>query len=155
MPNKFGNYFAIYGAVALVKGRVKNCLKVMSRVDKYLDNLVYIKKFMEDPLPFKWVGLLFRYGIKNDLKVEFQRIHKKDGDLPIALELDMEILQWADKNNLELLHDIFMIAALEALIQVGEKYKLPTDVFRVERSKYGTIPNTIEECKAYKNMEAI
>lgn len=96
-----------------------------------------------------WVGLIYRYGTKNDLKVEFKRIDKKYGDLPVAVELDMKILMWADKHNLQLLHDIFMIAALEALIQVCDKYKLPKEIIVQERQKYGSIPNTVEECEAY------
>lgn len=55
------------------------------------------------------------------------------------------------KNNLNLLHDIYMIAALEALLQVCKKYKLPMDVIEIERAKYGNIPNTIEECEGYFN----
>ena len=148
MPNKFGNYFAIVGSVALVKGRLKND-KLTSEVKKYLDDLIQSKNFMEKEIPFSWIGLIYRYGSKNDLNLDFQRIDKKDGELPIALELDMQILQWADQNNLDLLHDIFMIAALEALLQVCDKYKLPKEVFIAERKKYGNIPNTIEECELY------
>ena len=138
------------GATALVMGRVRNGLKMMDQ--DFIEALIIKSIFLENA-PFLWVHLSYRYGIKNDLKVVLQRIDKKYGDIQIALELDMEILQWADKNNLELLHDIFMIAALEALVQVGEKYKLPTEVFLEERQKYGNIPNTIEECENYKRPE--
>jgi hypothetical protein len=62
----------------------------------------------------------------------------------------MEILMWCDKNNVDLMSDIFMIACLESLIQVGQKYKLPYDFLVAERKKYGSIPNTIEECEAYE-----
>ncbi len=149
MSDKFGNDFTLVGAVALVKGRVKNDLKLMKPVELYLDEIVK-EKWGHLLVPYKWIALLYLYGIKNDLKLRYERINKKDGDLPISLELDMEILQWADQNNLDLLRDIFMIAALEALIQVGKKYKLPTIAFEEERSKYGDIPNNIEECIAYK-----
>jgi hypothetical protein len=148
MPNKFGNYFAIVGAVALVKGKLKNS-KLVSKVDKHLDGIIQSKNLIEKEIPFSWIGLIYRYGSKNDLNLDFQRIDKKDGELPIALELDMEILQWADQNNLDLLHDIFMIAALEALIQVCDKYKLPKEAIIAEREKYGNIPNAIEECENY------
>ncbi len=148
MPNKFGNHFAIVGSVALVKGRLKND-KLTSEVKKYLDDLIQSKNFMEKEIPFSWIGLIYRYGSKNDLNLDFQRIDKKDGELPIALELDMQILQWADQSNLDLLHDIFMIAALEALLQVCDKYKLAKEVIAEERSKYGNIPNTIKECEMY------
>ena len=137
----------VSGSTALVMGRVKNGLKLMpqAEIERFMDNSQFLKN-----APFLWVSLSYRYGIKNNLKILFQGINKKYGDLDIALELDMEILKWADKNNLDLLRDIFMIAALEALIQVGEKYKLPSRVFKEERTKYGQIPNTLEECESYK-----
>lgn len=148
MANKFGQDFVIVGTIGLVKGRIQNFKKI-TEVDSYLDSIIK-EMYLLKEASFLWIGLILRYGIKNNLKLEFQRIDKKDGELPIALELDMKILQWADQNNIGLLYDIFMIAALEALIQVGQKYKLPIDVFIQERSKYGTIPNTIEECKSYE-----
>lgn len=135
--------------VALVKGRLKNSGEPYSKVKSFLNEFLKVKGYFQNA-PFLWVGLAFRYGIKNDLKLEFQRINKTYGDLPVALELNMEILKWADQNNLDLLHDIFMIAALEALIQVAHKYNLPDGPFLEERAKYGNIPNTIEECQAYK-----
>ncbi|KJV92575.1 Imm39 family immunity protein [Rickettsia bellii] len=101
-------------------------------------------------MPFKWVGLLYLYGTKNLLIPKYERINKKYGDLPIEIELKMEILEWADQNNLELLYDIFMIGALEALMHVGKKYKLPTHLLEEECSKYGNIPETIEECISYQ-----
>lgn len=138
------------GADALVKGRIKNS-KLMIDVEKKLDLIIRNHNYFYE-CPFLWVGLGYRYGIKHNLKLEFQRIDKKWGYLPIALELDMEILKWADQNNLDLLHDIYMIAALEALIQVGQKYKLSTAVFEDERAKYNNIPNTIQECETYTRL---
>ena len=113
-----------------------------------IEQFLIESNFLEDA-PFKWVGLMYRYGLKNDLVPEYDRIDKKDGELPIAIELKMEILQWADQNNLKLLYDIFMIGALEALIHVGHKYHLPFARLEIERLKYGTIPETIEECEVY------
>lgn len=150
MANKFGKDFSIVGAVALAKGQVKNDFSPMTRAENLIDIKVKEKNILKG-CPFLWIGIIYRYGTKNDLNVDFQRINKKQGDLPISLELNMEILKWADQNNLDLLHDIYMIAALEAVIQVGLKYKLPTTVFEYERAKYGNIPNTIEECEEYNS----
>lgn len=138
------------GGVALVTGRVKNDGKTLKRIQDNIESLIINSDFLKGSL-FRWIGLIYRYGKKTDLKVEFKKINKTYESLPIALELDMEILEWADKYNLELLHDIFMIAALEALIQVGQKYKLPIEPFVTERTKYGQIPNNIFECTRYKN----
>lgn len=132
--------------VALVMGRVKNSGKMIDQ-DK-IEKILIDSNFFED-MPFKWVGLLYLYGIKNSLIPKYERINKKYGDLPIEIELKMEILEWADQHNLELLYDIFMIGALEALMHVGKKYKLPTHLLEAERLKYGNVPETIEECQNY------
>jgi hypothetical protein len=134
--------------VALVLGRLRNNGKAWKLIKEFLDPLIRSNDLFKD-MPFLWIGIDFRYGIKNDLKVEYSRINKKYGDLCIAVELDMEILEWADRHNLDLLHDIFMIAALEALIQVGRKYKFPVNLFEEERRTYGAIPSTLEECETY------
>lgn len=135
-------------AVALVLGRLRN-EKIAVTANNDIERIIINSNFL-DGAPFEWIGIIQRYGIKNDLKVEFQRIDKKYGELPIAFELDMDILKWADQNNLDLLYDIFMISGLEATIQVGQKYHLPIEPFLKERAKYGNIPNTIEECEAYQ-----
>ncbi len=140
------------GGVALVMGRLRNDGKMWKKVFNETLDAIIRKNDLFKGQPFLWVSVMYRYGIKNDLKVEFKRLTKLDkayGVLRVALELDMEILMWADQNNLDLLHDIFMIAALEALLQVCDKYKLPKEVLIAEREKYGNIPNTIEECENY------
>ena len=148
MKNVHGRLY-VPGGVALVKGRLQNGLKMMSQneIELIIKNSQVLLS-----APFLWIGMIYRYGIKNDLKVDFGRIDKTYGDLPIAVELNMEILIWADKNNIDLLHDIFMIAALEALIQVCDKYKLDKHIILDERKKHGEIPNTIEECLDYKKI---
>ena len=132
------------GAVGLIIGRVKNGLKMMDQ--DAIEALLIKADFFKDA-KFQWVGLIYRYGMENNTVPTYQRISKKYGDLPISVDLKMEILLWADKNNLDLMRGIFMIAALEALIHAGKKYKLPTTLLEEERSKYGTIPETIEECE--------
>lgn len=136
----------VTSAVALVLGKLSN-EKISIRDD--IERIIINSNFLENA-PFEWIGLMYLYGIKNNLKVEFHKISKKYGDLSVDLELDMDILKWADQNNLGLLRDIFMIAALEAIIQIGKKYHLPIGVFIEERAKYGNIPDTIEECEAYQ-----
>jgi hypothetical protein len=134
------------GSTALIKGRIQNGLRIMPQ--ESIELLIEKGNFLVGA-PFLWISMSYRYGTKNDLKIKFQGINKKYGDLDIALELNMEILKWADQNNLDLLRDIYMISALEAVTQVGHKYKLPTNIFESERAKYGNIPNTIEECINY------
>jgi hypothetical protein len=132
------------GGVALVKGRLKNSHKVVSQDE--IDSFLIESGFCEGA-PFRWVTLMYRYGPKNKTVPSYQRIDKKYGDLPLAVEIKMEILEWADKNNLALMRDIFMIGALDALIHAGKKYDRPTQRLETERAKYGTIPETVEECE--------
>ena len=134
------------GAMSLVVGRVKNSARSMPQHS--IEELIINSNFLAKA-PFSWVHLSYRYGSQNNLDVLYQGIDKEFGDILIAIELDIKILQWADLNNLDLLHDIFMIAALEALMQLGDKYKLPTELFAEERKKYSKIPSIIEECENY------
>ena len=137
------------GAMSLVVGRVKNSAKTIPQHS--IEELIINSQFLANA-PFSWVHLSYRYGSKNNLKVLYQGIDKEFGDILIGVELDIKILQWADIHNLDLLHDIFMMAALDVLIQVGKKYKLPTKQFTLERTKYGLIPSSIEECENYVRL---
>ena len=140
------------GMIDLVKGRVRNDMPIMKNNQNDIELLIISSQILNSA-PFKWVGLMYRYGIKNDLNVEYDRIDKKDGELPIAIELRMDILQWADRNNLDLMYEIFMIGALEAMIHVCQKYKLDDAAFKEERIKFGTIPESIEECEEKYSKE--
>ena len=131
-------------AVDLVKGRVKNSPELIEQ--DHLEHLLIQSHFF-DTAPFKWVGLMYRYGIKNCLIPHYAPIDQRDGELPIAIDLKMEIIEWADKNNLTLLYDIHIIAALEALLHVGRKHKLPTHLIEAELDKYSSIPESLEECE--------
>lgn len=139
----------VCGDVDLVPGRIRN-LKETLFVQAAIEKIIIDGGFMENA-PFTFVSLMYRHGFKNMVKSEFHRISKKYNDLPLAVEIKKEILLWADKNNIKLLQDVFMIATLEVLIHAGEKYKLPTELLHAERAKYGDIPETIEEAEAYGN----
>lgn len=148
----------VLGSVGLVIGSLKNTSCRLKLRDD-LEMIMIHSNYLEGA-PFKWVGLIYRYGLKNMTKPEYQRINKKYGDIPIAVELKMEILQWADANNIDLLKEIFAIGALDALIDIGRKYKLPIDAILLEREKYGLIPESIQECEAWVqktplNVEAL
>lgn len=137
-------------ALGLIKGQIKNDLKVIDQ--DHTEALLIECGYCEDA-PFTWVGLLYRYGLETNTTPRYGRISKKYGDASLTIDLKMEILQWADRNNLELLRSIFMIGALDALIHAGKKYKRPTALLEAERAKYGTIPETVEECERLYGKE--
>ena len=62
------------GGVALVMGRVKNSGKMVDqdKVEQLLINAHFL-----DYAPFKWISFIYRYGLKNNLIPEYQRINKK------------------------------------------------------------------------------
>ncbi|MBW8310325.1 MAG: immunity protein 39 [Candidatus Paracaedibacteraceae bacterium] len=136
-------------AVALVVGRfVKKAHLRISEL-KPIFNYMYDRRIFEDQ-KFSAIHLLFMFGIKTNIIPQYGRIHRKDKDLPINLELDTLILDWADKNNPELLKEIFLIATCEAVLHVLRKYKLPTEPVEAIRAKLGDIPLTIEECEVWQ-----
>ena len=133
-------------AVDLVKGRVKNSPELIEQ--DQIEHLLIQSHFF-DIAPFKWVGLMYRYGMKNCLIPHYAPIDRIDGELPIAIELKMEILEWADKNNLRLFYDIHIIGALEALLHVGRQHKLPTHLIEAEPDQYHPIPESLEVCERF------
>ena len=133
------------GMIDLVKVRFRNTREIVFIQDA-IEKIIIDSGMLKDA-PFKWIGLLYRYGIRNKLTPDYQRINKKYGDLPIAIELDSHVLKWADEHNLQLFQDIFMIAGLEAILHVCEKYNLPSEGIQKARSQYGNIPNSVEECE--------
>lgn len=85
---------------------------------------VLIKSLYFEDAPFWWVTLAIRYGLKNDEKPYYQKINKKYGDLPLAIEVDSNEMIEA---SFEELKRIFTIATLKALIHAGHKYKRPVE----------------------------
>jgi hypothetical protein len=117
------------GAVDLVKGRVRGDFAAMNEVQQEFEELLTKPDFFKGA-PFKWITLMYLYGTTHNTAPLYRRRNEKYGDLPISIQLDMAQLNKASKAELEW---IFMTATLEALIHVGEKYKLPTDVLKQRR----------------------
>lgn len=110
----------VLGGVDLVKARVPNGIPAMNMLRDELEKVI-MEQQMLNGAPFKWIGLIFRYGTKDNYEPEYQRISKKYGDLPIAVEIDAERLCRAPMDQT---HSVFREAAIAALIHVAAKYKL-------------------------------
>lgn len=125
--------------------------------DKDLDDHDYIEKLVIDSgmlegAPFEVIYHHYYYGDETNLKPT-SRMSKKYNDIRTTIELDMDILQWADQYNIKLFMEMMMIGALEALIHLGKKYKLEIGLIEEERKKFReSIPLTIEECEALPKM---
>jgi hypothetical protein len=120
----------VLGAVALVKARVRNDMPAMAQIRDELEPLLVASGWFPNA-PFRWVSLMIRYGLKTSHHPQFERISKKHGDLPIAVEVDTTHL-------LEIHTDPFLLKAflkaitIHCLIAVGKKYKLPTQTLELE-----------------------
>ena len=112
----------VLGAVALTKAKVRGDMPVMKEVRDELEHLL-VKSGYLDGAPFRWVGVILRYGLKNDPRPVYEKINEKDGDLPLAIEIDTNQLVDADRDSLK---RHLTSATLNALIDAGHKYSLKT-----------------------------
>ncbi len=136
-------------ATSLIMGRIKNEMTQGIKSRDVIEEIL-IKGETLDPAPFKFIGLMYRYGLKNMLEPEYERveINPKYKAVSIAIELQMEHLIWCDKNDIELLFEILMIGGLDSVIHVCERYNLEKTLLKEERKKYREIPETLDELKA-------
>lgn len=125
----------VLSGVSLTKARPNRYgIEIMGEIRDELEGILVTSGYL-DRAPFIWVGLTLRYGLKYEDKPHYQRIDKKDGELPLAIELDTHDLIEADRNELKRL---FTLATLKALIHAGQKHKLPVGYLEELRSDLGT-----------------
>jgi hypothetical protein len=116
----------VLGGVGLTMARGnRHTIAVGGEVRDELEQLMIETGYLNNA-PFKWVGLIMRFGLKNEDEPHYQRIDKKHGDLPVAIELDTHDLQHASRDELK---EIFTIATLKVLVHVAQKYGLPGERF--------------------------
>jgi len=74
--------------------------------------------------PFSWVGLIIRYGLKDEAIPHYKSTDKGHGDLPVAIEIDVRRLIDASEHQMA---QVYRETTLRVLIHAGEKYGLPVD----------------------------
>jgi Immunity protein 39 len=126
----------VLGAVALTKAKVRGDMPVMKEVRDELEQLL-VKSCYLDGAPFRWVGVILRYGLKNDTKPVYEKINEKEGDLPLAIEIDTSQLVDADHDSLK---RQLTVATLNALIDAGHKYSLKVSELEEERRRTSSAP---------------
>ncbi len=113
----------VLGGVSLTPARLNRAIhQVSSEVMDEVEALMLESGYLEHA-PFKWVGLIFRYGLKNENEPHYKPIDPKDGELPLAIELDTHELRAASPEELR---RKLCLGALTALIHAGRKFDLPT-----------------------------
>jgi len=95
----------------------------MTRVRDELENEVIQSGYLENA-PFGWVGLIIRYGLIDQTEPRYQRINRKHGDLPLAIEIDTHRLLNASEDEIAA---VYRKATLTALVHAGARYGLRTD----------------------------
>ena len=113
----------VIGAVSLTMARLPryDVLAMQDAADD-VEGLMQELGYLEHA-PFKWVGLILRLGLKNEDEPHYKPIDPKDGELPLAIELDTHELRAASSEELR---RKFTLVALTALIHAGRKFDLPT-----------------------------
>jgi hypothetical protein len=115
------------GAALTMARNNRHGIRVMEEIMDELEHEILSTGYSNNA-PFIWVGLSLRYGLKNEDKPHYQGIDEKDGEIALAIELDTHELQHASREELK---DLFTIATLKALVDVGKKYNLPYERFEV------------------------
>jgi hypothetical protein len=121
----------VLGGVALVKARLKNVGQAMVRVCDELEPALITSGWFP-AAPFRAVSLIIRFGLQTESEPHFQRISKKYGDLPIAIEVDTHHLLDIHTEP-ERLKAFFKRVTIDCLLSVGRRYDLPTEKLEHER----------------------
>ncbi|KPL68473.1 hypothetical protein SZ64_10345 [Erythrobacter sp. SG61-1L] len=119
----------VLGGVALTQVKLPARLTALA-LGKARDDLEreIIQSSYLEGAPFKWIGLIIRQGLVNEITPHYQKIDQKDGELPLAIEVDT--IQFVDA-SLDKATKIYRKATLLALLHVAEKYGLSAERIRV------------------------
>lgn len=111
--------------IAMTMARIpsKRSIAAMTQVRNQLEDEMINSGYIEKA-PFRWIGLSIRKGLADENEPHYDRIDPKDGELPLAIEIDTHRLLNADDEEMAA---VYRKATLIALIHAGEKYQLPVD----------------------------
>jgi len=108
----------LLGGASLTAARLsRHSMPVMCEVNEQLESEMLAVDFLNGAW-FKWIGLILRFGLVDEDVPHYQRINKKYGDLPVAIELDTHELRNASRDELK---EKFLVATLKTLIDIARK----------------------------------
>ena len=112
----------VLGSVALTKARLPARLHAaaLNAVRDRLEQEMIGSDYLENA-PFTWVGLIIREGLVDQPKPRLGKIDQKDGELPVAIEIDVNRLIGATQDVIE---ETYQTATLTSLHYVGQKFGL-------------------------------
>jgi hypothetical protein len=114
--------------IALTKARIPPKLNgaAANRARDGLEQEIIQSGYLSNA-PFKWVGLSIRYGLVDETEPHYAEIDPKDGELPLAIEIDTHRLLNVTEDEMVA---VYRRATLIALVHAGEKYGLGVDRMR-------------------------
>lgn len=112
----------LIGGVGLVRGNLQHAGSLMVDICDELEPLLQAVGFTVHA-PFKTVSLVLKFGLKRDLSPVLDRIDKQHAELPVHVELEMRMLKRLSRDELK---QEFTLATLSALIDVAERFSLPS-----------------------------
>jgi len=123
--------------VSLTKARLpRDDIKAADEARNEIERLIIDSGYL-DGAPFHWVTIAIRYGLTNEQEPHYQRINRKYGDLPLAIEVDTHEMLGA---SFEALKRVYRRATLIALIHAGHRYQRP--VHTLEAELQSMLPST-------------
>ena len=90
----------VLGGVALTQAKLpaRQTALAMGKARDDLEREVIRSGYLSGA-PFKWVGLIIREGLIDEVVPHYQKIDQKDGELPIAIEVDTNRLVGASADQ--------------------------------------------------------
>jgi immunity protein 39 of polymorphic toxin system len=130
------------GSVGLIPGRVRGDTAPLERARDEVERLLGEAFFQA--APFDRIFLALRYGSRTRLAPVLRRVGIRHGipRLPVAVELEMGVLQRASPEEMEA---IFRQVLMDALLAVATKYHLPAE--RLAEARRHT-PTVIRDSEA-------
>lgn len=122
----------VIGGVSLVKHNIDRVLflKTCKLIMNDLGGLIEAQNLFKQK-QFRWIGLILRVGNKFS-DVDYAKIDKKDGELPVAIEVPAYELEKLDENDLR---DVMFRIVISVLLDIAEKYNLPKDALLKKREE--------------------
>jgi hypothetical protein len=118
----------VLGGVALTQAKLpaKQAALAMGKARDELEQEIINSGYLNGA-PFKWIGLIIREGLVDELIPHYKKIDQKDGELPLAIEVNTNRLIGV---SAEVAKNIYLKAALLAVVHASERYDLDSSRMR-------------------------
>lgn len=112
----------VLASVALTRARLPARLRAsaLNAVRDRLEHEIIASNYFENA-SFTWVGLVIREGLVDQPKPRLGEIDQKDGELPVAIEIDVSRLIGATQGVIE---ETYQTATVSSLYYVAQRYGL-------------------------------